>query len=200
LKFNSSLSIAFTPGFEKLAGAPDNPLYLVDSDPIELCDLRPRHPVGRQGADATELGDRYLGGASGHSVSYLPATMVPSPRRLPHTISPLEGDGFEPSVPELIRSRFRDSSRLSHNGLMVSRPGTEGSNPSPSSRQSVSLPQPLSKVENPAFRAGLSSWLGDRVSRDSVGVSISRQPGAISLSGIFQYRGAAGRGAGLNAR
>src|ERR1700724_4610170 len=27
------------------------------------------------------------------------ATMVPSPRRLPHTISPLEGEGFEPSVP-----------------------------------------------------------------------------------------------------
>src|ERR1700730_2235694 len=27
------------------------------------------------------------------------ATMVPSPRRLPHTISPLEGSGFEPSVP-----------------------------------------------------------------------------------------------------
>jgi hypothetical protein len=27
------------------------------------------------------------------------ATMVPSPRRLPHTISPLEGTGFEPSVP-----------------------------------------------------------------------------------------------------
>src|SRR6266851_5036081 len=27
------------------------------------------------------------------------ATMVPSPRRLPHTISPLEEDGFEPSVP-----------------------------------------------------------------------------------------------------
>jgi hypothetical protein len=25
--------------------------------------------------------------------------MVPFPRRLPHTISPLEGDGFEPSVP-----------------------------------------------------------------------------------------------------
>jgi len=53
----------------------------------------------------------------------------------------------------------------------------------PSSRQSVSLPQPLSKVENPAFRAGLGSWLGDRVSRDSQGVSISRQPAAISLSG-----------------
>src|SRR3981081_4164951 len=27
------------------------------------------------------------------------ATMVPSPRRLPHTISLVEGDGFEPSVP-----------------------------------------------------------------------------------------------------
>src|ERR1700730_8397836 len=27
------------------------------------------------------------------------ATMVPSHRHLPHTISPLEGDGFEPSVP-----------------------------------------------------------------------------------------------------
>src|ERR1700732_2683932 len=27
------------------------------------------------------------------------ATMVPSPRRLPHTISPLEGDGLELSVP-----------------------------------------------------------------------------------------------------
>ena len=27
------------------------------------------------------------------------ATMVPSPRRLPHTISLLEGDGFELSVP-----------------------------------------------------------------------------------------------------
>src|ERR1700674_5255760 len=32
------------------------------------------------------------------------ATMVPSPRRLPHTISPLEGDGFALPVP-----RKRDS-------------------------------------------------------------------------------------------
>ncbi len=47
------------------------------------------------------------------------------------------------------------------------RRGTDGSNPSPSSRQSVSLPQPLSKVENPAFRAGLRGWLGDRVGRDA---------------------------------
>src|SRR5438309_9610830 len=30
------------------------------------------------------------------------ATMVPSPRRLPHTISPLEGDGFELVVPRCV--------------------------------------------------------------------------------------------------
>jgi hypothetical protein len=33
------------------------------------------------------------------------ATMVPSPRRLPHTISPLAGDGFEPS-PSPVDSSF----------------------------------------------------------------------------------------------
>src|SRR5258708_31656550 len=38
------------------------------------------------------------------------ATMVPSPRRLPHTISLLEGDGFEPSVPRQKDNAFRDSS------------------------------------------------------------------------------------------
>src|SRR5712675_3075362 len=37
------------------------------------------------------------------------ATMVPSPRRLPHSISPLEGDGFEPSIPRRpdVRQRRR---------------------------------------------------------------------------------------------
>src|ERR1700719_4410659 len=39
------------------------------------------------------------------------ATMVPSPRRLPHTISPLEGDGFELPVPQQIHSRFRVRAR-----------------------------------------------------------------------------------------
>jgi hypothetical protein len=48
--------------FARLIWAPDNLLYLVDNDPIELCDLCPRHPVLRQSADATELGDRYLAG------------------------------------------------------------------------------------------------------------------------------------------
>src|SRR6202521_5813689 len=38
------------------------------------------------------------------------ATMVPFPRRLPHTISPLEGEGFEPSVPRQKDNAFRDSS------------------------------------------------------------------------------------------
>src|SRR5580698_1304146 len=35
------------------------------------------------------------------------ATMVPFPRRLPHTISLLEGDGFELSVPRVMGGRFR---------------------------------------------------------------------------------------------
>jgi hypothetical protein len=48
--------------------------------------------------------------------------------------SPLEGDGFEPLVSQQIRSRFRDSSPI--DGLTVSRPGTESSNPSPSTSES----------------------------------------------------------------
>src|SRR5690348_1669153 len=39
------------------------------------------------------------------------------------------------------------------------------------------------KSRNPAFRAGVRGWLGDRVGRDAQGVSISRQLAAISLSG-----------------
>ena len=53
----------------------------------------------------------------------------------------------------------------------------------PSSRESVSRPHPLSKVQNPAFRAGVRGWLGDRVGRDAQVVSIPQQPVAISLSG-----------------
>src|SRR5258707_9191650 len=36
------------------------------------------------------------------------ATMVPSPRRLPHTISLVEEEGFEPSVPRERVCAFRD--------------------------------------------------------------------------------------------
>jgi hypothetical protein len=58
---------------EKLTRASDDPIYLVNSDPIELCDLLPRHPVARQDADATEFGDGYLAGLAlgGRLSSYL---------------------------------------------------------------------------------------------------------------------------------
>ena len=69
--------------------------------------------------------------------------------------------------------------------------GTECSNPPPSSRQSVSLPQPLWKVENPAFRAGLGSWLGDRVSRDAPGFPLRANRRQYLCRAIFQYRSAA---------
>ena len=49
--------------------------------------------------------------------------------------SSLEGDGFEPSVPRQISSLF-ESSPVSRDGLRVSQPGTERSNPSPSSGES----------------------------------------------------------------
>ena len=51
--------------------------------------------------------------------------------------------------------RFKDRSASA-------RGETDVSNPLSSSRQSVSIPEPLSKVENPAFGAGLRGWLGDR--------------------------------------
>ena len=60
--------------------------------------------------------------------------------------------------------------------------GTDVSNLAPSSRQSVSLPQPLWKVENPAFRAGLGSWLGDRVSRDGQAFHCAPTGGNISVA------------------
>ena len=45
--------------------------------------------------------------------------------------------------------------------------GTEGSNPSPSSRESVSLPHPLSKVANPGFPRGCArlAWRAGRQRR-----------------------------------
>jgi hypothetical protein len=49
----------------------------------------------------------------------------------------------------------------------------------------------LRRSRTPAFRAGVRGGVGDRVGRDAHGVSISRQPAAISLSGHIQYRGAA---------
>src|SRR5438552_18990201 len=81
--------------------------------------------------------------------------------------SPLEGDGFEPSVPHKKQPflaapvRSRNSPSATKTGSFVQ--GTDGSNPSPSCGESVSLPELLSRVENPGFRATVRGRLGDRV-------------------------------------
>jgi hypothetical protein len=71
------------------------------------------------------------------------ATMVPFPRRLPHTISLLKGDGFEPSVPgakEPVSGGEGDlrviETEASHKKLFLLR-GTDISNPSSSSSESA---------------------------------------------------------------
>ena len=47
--------------------AAHDPLNFVDSHSMEFCNLLPRHPVVRQGADAAVLGSRYLAGLTpGH--------------------------------------------------------------------------------------------------------------------------------------
>jgi hypothetical protein len=45
-------------------GLPDDPLYLVDTDPIQLGDLRLRHPIARQGTHASELRGWYRAGVA----------------------------------------------------------------------------------------------------------------------------------------
>jgi hypothetical protein len=50
------------PGFEKLTGPSNDPIYFADCHFIEIGYLRLRHPVVRQGAHSTELGGRYLAG------------------------------------------------------------------------------------------------------------------------------------------
>ena len=56
-----ALSCGCAPRCRRASG---DTLYLVYGNSIELGDLRPRHPVARQGADTTELGGRYLPGFS----------------------------------------------------------------------------------------------------------------------------------------
>src|ERR1700751_5847626 len=63
--------------------------------------------------------------------------------------------------------------------------GTDGSNPSPSSRQSVSLPQPLLKVENPAFPRGFGQLAWRPGQERRARLSIAGQPAAISLSALI---------------
>src|SRR5580692_10123346 len=70
-------------------------------------------------------------------VGSTPPDALPTGPRLPRPTcwiqfavdSLLEGDGFELPVPQQIRSRFRESSHFSHDGLTASRPGTGSSNP-----------------------------------------------------------------------
>src|ERR1700694_4255732 len=64
--------------------------------------------------------------------------------------------------------------------------GTDGSNPSPSSRESVSRPHPRSRVENPGFPRGCARLAWRRGRQRRAGLSNSRQTAA-----IFQYRRAA---------
>src|SRR5258705_9273782 len=57
------------------------------------------------------------------------------------TDSPLEGDGFEPSVP-LVREEPRENSNETISKSVVVQRGTDGSNPSPSSGESATNPPP----------------------------------------------------------
>ena len=51
-------------GVTSTVGLSEDPFYLVDTDPIKLGDLRPRHPIARQGANAPELRGRYRAGVA----------------------------------------------------------------------------------------------------------------------------------------
>jgi hypothetical protein len=90
--------------------------------------------------------------------------------------------GRDLATPPSAWTRFPDLGAKSHIRVLPPR-GTDGSNPAPSSGESVSLPPPLSKVENPGFprRCARLAWRLGRQRR--AGLSISRQPAAISLSG-----------------
>ena len=77
--------------------------------------------------------------------------------------------------------------------------GTESSNLLSSSGESVSLPELLSGVENPGFRAAVRRWLGDRVGRDYRVFQDSANRRQYLCRAIFQYRSAAD-GVGENAR
>ena len=58
-------------GEARRVGLFDDPLDLVDTDPIALGDLRLRHPIAGQGADTPELRGRYRAG-------FPPARPLPS--------------------------------------------------------------------------------------------------------------------------
>jgi hypothetical protein len=111
--------------------------------------------------------------------------------------SPLEGDGFEPSVPVAREPGYIAEGQL--RGDRTGQPkkflqGTDGSNPSPSSAESganltgsttISLVPGARASATPALR-GCAGLAGDLVGRESQSVSISRQPAAAYLAGYGQ--------------
>jgi len=93
----------------------------------------------------------------------------------------------------IIRCRFQDGRPVSHDGLMVSRPGTRSSNPVPSSGESVSLPQPVSKGRQPRLSARVCAAGLETGSAETHGVFRYRANRRQYLCRtIFQYRSAAG--------
>jgi hypothetical protein len=104
------------------------------------------------------------------------------------------------------------SSAEAGSGAILHR-GTDGSNPSPSSRQSVSRPHPLSKAENPGFPRGCArpAWRPGRQRRAGcfdiapTGGNISVGPycsTAVPLMGLARMprRSQRTRGSGLNVK
>jgi len=88
-----------------------------------------------------------------------------SPVRLPSSPdSPVEGDGFEPSVPRKflwcpVRSH---AIRLPQNKPASLATGTDGSNPSPSAGESVlTSAQPRNRLRTPRL-GGVCAWAGTR--------------------------------------
>jgi hypothetical protein len=61
--FATSPAVAPSSGYApRCRSASADTLYFVDRNSIDLCNLLPRHPVARQGADPTVLGSGYLAG------------------------------------------------------------------------------------------------------------------------------------------
>src|ERR1700686_1932763 len=73
------------------------------------------------------------------------------------------------------------SGAVSKNAVLLG--GTEGSNPSPSSGESVSRGTLSSGVKNPGFPRGFRGCVLGAVGRELQGPPTSRRPAAISLSG-----------------
>jgi hypothetical protein len=124
-------------------------------------------------------------------------TFTGSPRaRLP------QPQGLRPGL-SVDREHFRPALSVLRPSLPVYQPmmmrGTGSSNPSPSSRESYSLPHPPSKVDNPGFPRGCArlAWRPGRQRRAGVFRYCANRRQYLCRA-IFQYRSAAD-GAGENA-